>query len=344
VGAVIVSLENAFHRLLQRWQSIAAAQRVQSGCVGNWMAYVRKHGWVATVATALLSAAFGAYCMYRFVGSDVPALRAEFQRIAGEVTAFAPDLNALEARQGTALRTHLAQEQIAREAMASSLRALTIQAIVLTQKLERRALRPQEAKNLLASIREISIAESPALASVSTVGGVLPEDYMPMLASAKKEEDLKEAAGFFNASTPSVRPAYLGRLLLTRQGTWRAGDREILFKWDGGSATFRAMNDLPQSEIARKVELFNSVSQSVSQVNPDSTRGDIAPRRDSLWQASAAPRLAQVSRPAHAPAAAAPVPRLHDASIASRRTYVPPRMENFSRPETRPRMGPALAP
>jgi hypothetical protein len=207
--------------------------------------------------------------------------------------------------------------------MLSSLQALSVNSIVLMQKAGRRALKPQEVKDLLASVREISVAEAPNLESITTIGGVISEHSMPLLAFAKQDEDLNEVASFFTARTPSVDPAYLGMLLLTRHGTWQAGDGHLLFKWDGGSAKIRA-KALPQSEIGRKVELFNSVSGAVSQADVTAPPSDSRPPKVLAKTKAAFPR--------------------NGSSNGQRRPQTPRRVEVLKRPEMAAPRSPPSAP
>ncbi|HEX5611937.1 MAG TPA: hypothetical protein VFX67_04755 [Burkholderiales bacterium] len=287
--------------------------------VAKLIALFRQHVVLATVLVSILSAVLGAYCMYRFLAADLPALRAEYQKVAAEVYAVRSDLSAADLQQRSTLDAHMTQEKASRERMTNSLQALNANLIALGSKLEARSLKSHEARDLLASVREISLIEAASLDSIAVVGGVLPEEYAPLLAYARKEEELKEFAGFFSAATPSVQPAYLGKLLLTRQGSWHVLERQILFKWDGGSARLRAKNDLPQSELVRKVELFNSVSRAVSHAGA----------------------IAQPSHTAPTKASAKPIAVRTNAANVQRRSQPPRRVEVVKRPEPAPIRRPA---
>jgi len=285
---------------------MASAPVVDSASV-----FLRKHGLLAALLGSALSAILGAYCMYKFLASDVPALRTEYQKVAGEAYAVRSDLRSVRSE----IDSHVAQEKASREGIANSLRALEVNLVVLGQKIDGRQLAPHEARTALTTVREISAGEAANVESIETIGGVIPEEYTPLLALAKKEDGLREFATFFSAAGPSVQPAYLGKLLLTRNGTWHAIDRQILFKWDGGSARLRPRSDLPQSEIVRKVALFNSVSRAASH-----TGGTLPPAYTT--QSKAVPRpVANVAR------------TNGGVSKAQRRPEPPRRVEVVKRPE-----------
>ena len=313
-----VSPWSTLQHLFQRWQSRAARSAALTQWPDKVLAFFRQHRWLTIVLGAALSAILGAYCMYKFVAADMPALRAEYQRATGETYAYRSDLASVRSQ----FEGHVGQEKASRDEIANSLRALDANLVVLGQKMDGRPLAPHEARTVLATVREISITEAAKLESIATIGGVIAEEYTPMLALAKKEESLREFATFFGAATPSVQPAYLGKLLLIRNGTWHVMDRQILFKWDGGSARLRATSDLPQSEIVRKAELFNSVSRAVTHA------AGIAPT-------SYAPPPPKAASKSNA------VTRANGASNAQRRPQPPRRVEVVKRPEAAPVRRPA---
>jgi hypothetical protein len=211
---------------------------------------------------------------------------------------------------------HVLQEKAAREGITSSLRALDANLVVLALKAEGRQPAPHELRNVLTSVREISVREAAKLESIATIGGVIPEEYTPILALARRDDNSRAAASFFNTTTPSVQPAYLGKMLLTRSGAWQVVDRQILFKWDGGSATIRPMNDVSSGEIARKVELFNSVSRAAGHA------GVVAPSGfTSQTKSSVRPNIA---------------PRTNGASGVLKRSQAPRRVDVVKRPEVPP--------
>ncbi len=89
--------------------------------------------------------------MYRFLAADLPALRAEYQKVAAEVYAVRSDLSAADLQQRSTLDAHMTQEKASRERMTNSLQALNANLIALGSKLEARSLKSHEARDLLAS-------------------------------------------------------------------------------------------------------------------------------------------------------------------------------------------------
>jgi predicted XRE-type DNA-binding protein len=211
-----------------------------------------------TGAVAAIAAVAFLYYVLVYVVPDVKQ---------GQVN-LAAEIKTLRNELKTELATHLAQEQASRERVDTSLKVMRSHIIAVTQKVQRRPLRPSELNELLTNVRDISDSEATKLSEHSTVTGPdvpeVPALVTAMLIKGTVRPDVAQSfdASMFKGRSASVRD-YLAFSLLQKSGKWETTDTGIKFIYDGGSALFKAKQPFTKEDLKNQVEIFNSASRAV---------------------------------------------------------------------------------
>jgi hypothetical protein len=222
--------------------------------------------WAGIVST-IIGGGVGAFIMYKAFASDMPEIKQSLQIIQKQ-------LMEVDGRQRE-LAVYMTQEQANRQRMDNSLRVLQTNMVTVIQKVERRRLKANEVREIMASVHDVSASEGANFNSTTTDGS-LPAAQMPSIVTAMAGELTQEQALFFSGVTvPYKGKSETIDKLLARgflaNGRWEATANGLTVTYPGGATKFAAKQDVTADELQRKADLFNSYSQALSQTlgSPD---------------------------------------------------------------------------
>jgi hypothetical protein len=204
--------------------------------------------------------------MIHFVMSDLPEFKQSMKDAMVEVRAFRGEMASIDNRQRTELLQHVSQEQASREKINNSLQAIRANIIVLREKVDKRALRPEEIGQILSSAHSIGLAEGSVFGAFTSVSGEAiprtPAGIKSVVKAGYVTSDLAEvlAAEKGITLTAGNLSKYLVRALVAKGAMWEATANGIKFTHAFGSGIYTYKKQVGPEEIKRQVDLFNAVS------------------------------------------------------------------------------------
>lgn len=211
-------------------------------------------GWA--IFGMVLTAIAGALGAYQFVLRDVPEIRAGMEGIR-------KDIRESEARYNVALNQHIEVEQTVRGRMDATLRVLQTNMIAVRQSVEHRKLKPEEMREILSNVHDVSKVQAAEL-SPPTVSGEPPKVPETVVANFGSIREVFESA-FASAEPPaSGTTKFFAAAIAAKNAKWEAAGRTIKVTYEGGSAVFEDRSNATPEQLRKQAELLNTFSQSVS--------------------------------------------------------------------------------
>ena len=225
-----------------------------------WRHSVPTWFWVVSTLVALL---LGGYVMYKAYAEDLPEIKKSLHVIQTQ-------LGQIDGRQRE-LGIHFTHEQKMRARMDNSIRVLQTHMVSVVQKVEQRRLTPQEMRNIMTSVNDVSASEGRNFKAHATVVGTPPVPQMPPAVTALAEELPQGQADAFRSTTVPYKGSkesiekLLARGFLAKNGKWEATQTGLKITYEGGTTVFAANPNLSAEDLKKKADLFNSLSQALSQ-------------------------------------------------------------------------------